>query len=239
MGLEIILYFAAIAAMIFAISAQIKVKTTFNRFSTVMTLAGRSAAEVAEMILRRNGVYDVRIERVRGSLTDHYDPRARVLRLSDTVYDSYSSAAIGVAAHEAGHAVQYAQGYLPVKVRGMLVPAVTFSSRFTWLLILGGMLVMILGSTAIGFYVALAGIALFAVATLFQLVTLPCEFDASRRAMTQLRECGWYTNAELDGSKKVLTAAAMTYVAALATSAIQLIRLLLQVVRIAGNTRRD
>jgi len=239
MGLEFILYIAAIAAMIFAISAQIKVKSTFDRYSGVRTMAGRSAEQVAEMVLRRGGVHDVRIERVRGSLTDHYDPRAKVLRLSDTVYGSYSSAAIGVAAHEAGHAVQYAKGYAPVKLRSVLVPAASFSSRFTWLLIMAGILMMILmESTALGFYVAIAGVGLFAVATLFQLVTLPCEFDASYRAMTALRECGWYSDAELAGSKKVLKAAAMTYVAALATSAIQLLRMLLYVLRVAGNGKK-
>ena len=239
MGAEIVLYIAAIASMIFAIYTQMKVKSTFERFSGVRTMAGRRACEVAEMILRRGGAYDVRVERVAGSLTDHYDPRARVLRLSDSVYDSYSSAAIGVAAHEAGHAVQYAKGYLPVKVRSVLVPAASFSSRFTWLLIMAGVLMMVLmESTVIGFYVAIAGVGLFAVATLFQLVTLPCEFDASYRAMTALRACGWYSDAELSGSKKVLRAAAMTYVAALATSAIQLLRMLLYVMRIAGNRRR-
>ncbi len=238
MGAELFLYIAAIAAMIFAIYAQIKVKSTFNRFSRVPTYSGRVAYEVAEMILKTNGIYDVRIERVSGSLTDHYDPRAKVLRLSDSVYGNASAAAVGVAAHEAGHAVQYARGYFPVKLRSVLVPAASFSSKFTWILIMAGVFIMLLLDTALGFYVAIAGIALFAAATLFQLVTLPCEFNASRRAMAALSASGWYSKSELRGSRKVLTAAALTYVAALAVSVIQLLRLLLYVVRLSGRGGR-
>ncbi|MBQ2875538.1 MAG: zinc metallopeptidase [Clostridia bacterium] len=238
MGAELVLYIAAIAAMLLAVAAQIKVKTTFNKYSRVPTRSGRTAYEVAEMILRSNGIFDVRIERVSGSLTDHYDPRSKVLRLSDTVYQSTSAAAVGVAAHEAGHAVQYARGYFPVKLRSALVPAASLSSRFTWILLMAGIAIMILGNTVIGFYVAIGGIALFALATLFELVTLPCEFDASRRAMAALGSSGWFAPDELRGSRRVLTAAALTYVAALAVSAIHLLRLLLYVVRIAGRGNR-
>lgn len=233
--LEWALYPAAILAMVFAIWAQIKVKSTFNKYSKVPTYSGRVAYEVAEMILHTNGIYDVRIERVRGSLTDHYDPRNKVLRLSDTVWGSASASAVGVAAHEAGHAVQYARGYLPVRIRSALVPAASFSSKFTWILIMAGVFFMLFKQNSpLGFYMTLAGVALFAVATLFQLVTLPCEFNASRRAMAALSGSGWYSKDELRGSRRVLTAAALTYVAALAVSALQLLRLLIYVIRLSG-----
>lgn len=229
------LYIAAIAAMVLSIWAQFKVKSTFNKYSKTPTYSGRVAHEVAEMILRTNGIYDVRIERVRGSLTDHYDPRAKVLRLSDAVWGSASAAAVGVAAHEAGHAVQYSRGYLPVKIRSVLVPAASFSSRFTWLLIMAGALFMVIkANSPLGFYMMLFGVGLFSVATLFQLVTLPCEFNASRRAMAALSASGWYSKGELRGSRRVLTAAALTYVAALAVSALQLLRMLIYVMRISG-----
>ena len=236
--LEWSLYLAAIAAMIFALWAQFKVRSTFKKYSAEPMLRGRPAYEVAEMILRTNGIYDVRIERVRGSLTDHYDPRNKVLRLSDSVFASASAAAVGVAAHEAGHAVQYAKGYLPVKIRSALVPAASFSSKFTWVLLMAGILFMFVKpNSTTGLYMVLAGVGLFAVATLFQLVTLPCEFNASRRAMAALSGSGWYSPEELRGSRRVLTAAALTYVAALALSAIQLLRLLIYVARISGRGR--
>ena len=229
--MDLILYFLAIIAMIFSIWAQIKVKTTFNRYSSLRTGSGRTASQVAEMILSRAGVNNVRIERVRGSLTDHFDPRTNTLRLSDRVYDSCSAAAIGVAAHEAGHAIQHAEGYAPIKLRMSLVPVVSFASRFTWLLIMAGVLMMSVVEYGIGYYVMLFGIALFSVVTLFELITLPCEFNASRRAMEALKSSGWYHNEELMASRKVLTAAALTYVAALAVSLIQLLRLISSVSR--------
>lgn len=237
--LEWSLYLAAIAAMIFALWAQFKVRSTFKRYSVEPVLRGRVAYEVAEMILRTNGIYDVRIERVRGSLTDHYDPRNKVLRLSDSTFASSSPAAVGVAAHEAGHAIQYAKGYLPVKIRSALVPAASFSSKFTWILLLAGMLfIFVKPNSPAGLYMVLFGVGLFAVATVFQLITLPCEFNASRRAMAALSGSGWYSPEELRGSRRVLTAAALTYVAALAVSAIQLIRLLLYVVALSGRGKR-
>ena len=165
----------------------------------------------------------MRIERVGGNLTDHYDPRGEVLRLSDAVYDSTSAAAVGVAAHEAGHAVQHAVGYIPIKIRSKLVPVTNFASRSTWLLILLG---AIFYYTEIGYMLIMVGIGLFALTTLFQLVTLPCEFDASNRAMRELRECGWYTSSELAASRRVLSAAALTYVASLLVSVLQLLRLI-------------
>ena len=220
--------------MIFSIWAQIKVNGTFKKYSRHMTGGGRSAAEVAAMILARAGINNVRIERVGGSLTDHFDPRTNTLRLSDSVYDSQSAAAIGVAAHEVGHAIQHAEGYMPIRLRSALVPAVSFASRFTWLLVMAGLLMMSVNEYGIGYYVMLGGIGLFSVVTLFELVTLPCEFNASRRAMAALRDCGYYGEEELTASRKVLTAAALTYVAALATSVIQLLRLLSRV----NNRRR-
>lgn len=212
--------------MIFSIWAQIKVNGTFKKYSRIMTGGGRTAAEVAAMILARAGINNVRIERVGGSLTDHFDPRTNTLRLSDSVYDSQSAAAIGVAAHEVGHAIQHAEGYMPIRLRSALVPAVSFASRFTWLLVMAGLLMMSVNEYGIGYYVMLGGIGLFSVVTLFELVTLPCEFNASRRAMAALRDCGYYGEEELSASRKVLTAAALTYVAALATSIIQLLRLI-------------
>ena len=224
--MDLPLYLMAILAMIFSIWAQFKVKSTFNQYSRVYTRSGRTAAQVADMILNRAGIYNVRIERVRGSLTDHFDPRTNTLRLSDSVYDSTSAAAIGVAAHEAGHAIQHAVGYTPIKIRSSLVPAASFASRFTWILIMLGILMMSMADTQLGYMVMLSGVALFAVVTLFELVTLPCEFNASRRAMEALESSGWYGSDELSSSRKVLTAAALTYVAALAVSLIQLLRLI-------------
>jgi Zn-dependent membrane protease YugP len=225
--MDIVLYLAAILAMVFSLWAQFKVQSTFNRYSRVNTASGGTAAQVAEMILHSSGVYDVRIERVAGNLTDHYDPRSNTLRLSDGVYASTSAAAIGVAAHEAGHAIQHAEGYLPIKIRSMLVPVTNFASRMAWLVIMLGILMMsFAGDTGLGYYVTLIGIALFAVTALFQLVTLPCEFNASSRAMEALSTSGRYTYPELAASRKVLTAAALTYVAALVVSVIQLLRLL-------------
>ena len=217
------LYILFILAIGLTFYAQIKVSSTFNRYSRVRTGRGQTAAEAARMILNSNGLYHVKIERVGGNLTDHYDPRSEVLRLSESVYDSTSAAAVGVAAHEAGHAVQHAVGYLPIKIRSALVPMTNFASRGTWLLILLG---AIFYYTEIGYMLVMVGIALFAVTTLFQLVTLPCEFDASNRAMRELTSCGWYTREELSASRRVLSAAALTYVASLLVSVLQLLRLL-------------
>lgn len=229
---EIALYFLFIAAVILTVYAQIKVSTTFKRFSHVYTGRGMTAAEVARRMLNDNGLSHVRIERVGGNLTDHYSPREEVLRLSDSVYDSSSASAVGVAAHEAGHAIQYSENYFPVKLRSALVPVTNFASRGTWILIFLGVLFYY---TTIGYYLMLVGVGLFAVTTLFQLVTLPCEFDASKRALASLEATGNYTRQELRASKKVLSAAALTYVAALLVSVLQLLRL---VVRFSGRRRR-
>ena len=233
-GIDYVLYLLCFGAILVSVYAQIKVSGTFRKYSSVYTRDGRSAAEVARMILDKNGLYGVRIERVRGNLTDHYNPRASVLRLSDGVYGSSSAAAVGVAAHEAGHAVQHAKGYLPVIIRSKLVPITGFASRFSWLVIMAGILLMMLDGV-LGYYTVLFGIGLFAVVALFQLVTLPVEFNASRRAMEALEGSGRYGREELSASRKVLSAAALTYVAALLVSLLQLLRL---VVRFTGNRRR-
>ena len=227
------LYILFLAAVIFTFVAQIKVSTTFKRYSRVAVGRGQTGAEVARRILDSHGLYHVRIERVAGNLTDHYDPRAEVLRLSNGVHDSSSSAAVGVAAHEVGHAIQHAEGYLPVIIRGKLVPTVTFASKFAWVAIILGILIINF-SAVLGEYVLIGGIILFAATTLFHLVTLPCEINASGRAMSELELLGWYSREDLRGAKKVLSAAAMTYIAALATSVIQLLRLL----SILGGSRR-
>ncbi len=222
--MDLILSLLFLAALIFAFTAQIKVSTTFKKYSRVGAGRGRTAAEVARRILDSQGLYDVKIERVGGNLTDHYDPRSRVLRLSDTVYGSSSAAAVGVAAHEVGHAIQHAKNYAPLGFRTALVPAVNFASRFAWIAITLGVLFMAIAPFA-GRYLFLGGIVMFSATTLFHLVTLPCEINASRRALAELSYTGWYSNDDLSGCKKVLTAAAMTYVAALAVSFIQLLRL--------------
>ena len=234
MGLDYILYIFCLLAIVLSVVAQIKVSSTFNKYSATLTGRGHTAAETARYILNAHGLHNVRIERVGGSLTDHYDPRAEVLRLSDAVYDSCSAAAVGVAAHEAGHAIQHAERYAPIVIRQRLAPVTGFASRFSWLIIMAGIVFMALDSL-LGTYILIAGAGLFAVTTLFQLVTLPCEFDASARAMTGLRTTGWYSENELRASRKVLTAAAMTYVTATLVSVLQLLRIL---IRIFGQRRR-
>ena len=220
-----ILYFAFLLTFLFTVVVQIKVSTTFKKFAHISSGTGRSGAQVARRILDAHGLFDVRIERVHGHLTDHYDPTSRVLRLSDSVHDSSSPSAVGVAAHEVGHAIQHAEAYAPIVWRTKLVPAVSFASRFSWIAIILGVFIMYM-STIVGSYLLLAGIVLFSATTLFHLVTLPCEFNASRRALSELELSGWYSQSELGMSKQVLRAAAMTYVAALAMSFIQLLRLL-------------
>ena len=220
-----ILYVLFLLTFVFTLVVQFKVSSTFNKFANVYSGGGRTGAQVARRILDAHGLFTVRIERVHGHLTDHYDPRANVLRLSDSVYDNASPSAVGVAAHEVGHAIQHAESYAPVVWRTKLVPMVNFASRFSWIAIMLGVLVMYM-SSVLGSYMVFAGIMLFAATTLFHLVTLPCELDASRRALTELELSGWYSGSELGMSKKVLRAAALTYVAALAMSFIQLLRLL-------------
>ena len=220
-----ILYLLFIATFILTLVVQFKVSSTFNKYASGSAGVGRTGAEVARRILDAHGLFHVRIERVHGNLTDHYDPRSQVLRLSDAVYDRSSASAVGVAAHEVGHAIQHAQNYAPIVWRSKLVPAVNFASRFSWIAIVLGTL-FIYSAPVLGYYLTGAGVVLFAATTLFHLVTLPCELNASKRALTELELCGWYNSNELAASKKVLSAAAMTYVAALAMSFIQLLRLM-------------
>ena len=214
-------------ALIFTIIAQVKVRSSFERFSKISTRRHLTGAEVARRILDSNGLYDVRIERVRGSMTDHFDPKARVIRLSETVHDVSSVAAVGVAAHEAGHAVQHALGYAPMKVRAAIIPVTNIGANISWPLVLIGLL---LGSYSL----AMLGVIAFGFSTLFQLVTLPVEFNASHRAVAAL-ESTFSSEEEIKGAKKVLFAAAMTYVAALAVSLANLLRLFFIV---SGNNRR-
>ena len=228
-----ILYLLFLLTFVLTLVVQIKVSTTFNKFAHIRAGSGRTGAQVARRILDAHGLFDVRVERVHGHLTDHYDPRARVLRLSESVHDSASPSAVGVAAHEVGHAIQHAESYAPINFRTKLVPVVNFASRFSWIAIILGIFITY-SSVVLGNYMLSFGIVLFAATTLFHLVTLPCEFNASRRALTELELCGWYSNSELGMSKQVLTAAAMTYVAALAMSFIQLLRLM----SLLGNNRR-
>ena len=204
-----VFYILFLITFVFTFAVQIKVSTTFNRYSQVSAGMGRTASEVARRILDAHGLFDVRIERVHGHLTDHYDPRARVLRLSDSVYSSSSASAVGVAAHEVGHAIQHAERYAPIVWRTKLVPIVSFASRFSWIAIVIG-LIIAYSSTILGNYVVSFGILLFAATTLFHLVTLPCELNASKRALRELELTGWYSANELGASRKVLNAAAMT-----------------------------
>ena len=197
--------------------ASMNVKSTYSKYSRVSTARGITSQQAAEAILQAAGIYDVRIERIRGDLTDHYSPGEKVLRLSDSVYGSTSVAAIGVAAHECGHAIQHHVGYAPLKLRSVSVPVANFGSKLSWPLILIGLL---LGSTGL----AKLGVILFLFVVFFQVVTLPVEFNASRRAVKVLNERNMLAGNELSSAKKVLSAAAMTYVAAVFSSVLQLLR---------------
>ena len=218
-----------IPAMIFAFVAQAKVNSTFNRYAKVYNRRGLTGAEAARRVLDANGLYHVTIERVHGRLTDHYDPKAGVIRLSDAVYGSTGISAVGVAAHEAGHAVQHAVGYVPIKVRAAIIPLTRFGSMLAMPLFIIGMLFA--GGSYLGYGIGtlfmLAGILFFSFSTLFQLVTLPTEFNASARAMQALEDGGLLAADELPAAKATLSAAAMTYVAALASSLASLLRLIL------------
>ncbi|HAB00589.1 MAG TPA: peptidase [Ruminococcaceae bacterium] len=209
-----------VPALLISLWAQFKVSSTFNRYNNVFSCRGYTAAQIARTILDANGLQNVRIERVAGKLTDHYDPRANVIRLSDSVYDSTSVAAIGVAAHESGHAVQYAVGYSPIKLRNAIIPLTNIGSTLSMPLLLLG-LIFSFRPLIIG------GILLFSLVALFQLITLPVEFNASNRALQILQTGNYLSDDELVGARKTLSAAAMTYVAALLVSLMQLLRLIL------------
>ncbi|MEE1124332.1 MAG: zinc metallopeptidase [Acutalibacteraceae bacterium] len=213
-------YILVILGVIICAIASANVKSTFNKFNRYRNARGATAQDVAINILHNAGIYDVRVERIRGNLTDHYSPKEKVLRLSDSVYNSTSIGAIGVAAHECGHAIQHQEGYFPIRLRALSVPIANIGSLFYWPLILIGLL---LG------YMELAqvGVLLFSFVVAFQLITLPVEFNASKRALNILSATGTLTADELTGAKKVLNSAALTYVAALFSSILQLLRLLL------------
>ena len=211
-------------AVFFAMWASSKVNSTFRKYSSQYSMRNMTGRDAARAVLDANGLYDVRIERVSGNLTDHFDPRSNVIRLSDSVYGSASTAAVGVAAHEAGHAIQYAQGYTPLKIRNAIIPLTNIGSRMSTPLILLGLLFSSMGRSAIT--IAYIGVACFALSVVFQLVTLPTEFDASHRAVAAIENCGLLTSEEVGSTKKVLSAAAMTYVAALAVAITQFLRLL-------------
>jgi len=220
-------YILVIIGFIFAMIASTGVQTAFNKYAKVKSYRGYTGADAARKILDDNGLYDVKIEHVNGRLSDHFDPKANVIRLSDATYADTSVAAIGVAAHEAGHAVQHAVGYAPIKLRNAIVPAVNIASSLSMPLFIIGLIMGVAGLTTLG-------IILFSAALVFQVVTLPVEFNASRRALTILNQSQMLEEDELSGAKKVLRAAAMTYVAAVISTALQLLRLL-----ILSNSRRD
>jgi len=211
-------YIIVLPALILAIWAQYKVRSTFNYYSRFRVFSGKSAREVARDILNSYGLSYVKIERVSGSLTDHYDPRTNILRLSDDVYDSESIAAIGVAAHEAGHAIQHNKGYLPISIRNSFVPVVNIVSWAAFPLFILGMFLHN------GIFIKL-GIIFFSCVVIFQLITLPVEFDASRRALKILK--GYLSESEYEGAKKVLSAAALTYIASALMGILELLRLFL------------
>lgn len=230
-----LLYFLfMIPPFIFMMWAQHKVNTAYKKYSNVANMYGLTGVQAASRLLAYNGLSDVRIEGTRGQLTDHYDPRGKVLRLSSSVANRASVAALGIVAHEIGHAVQDSKGYAPMRLRTAIVPVANLGSRLGFLLVIAGVILFAFGA-AFGAPVAYAGVILFAAVVLFALVTLPVEFNASDRAREMLRKTGLVTNTEYDGASAVLSAAALTYVAALLTAVAQLFYFLMLV----GGMRRS
>lgn len=223
-------YLLVVLGMIICLVASARMKSTFNKYSRVRSHNGLTGREAAEQVLRGAGIHDVRVEHISGNLTDHYDPRDKVLRLSDATYNSSSVAAVGVAAHECGHAIQHATGYIPLRMRASLVPIVNFGSMIAWPLIFIG---LFFTSNSSSMFLNL-GIIAFSLAVLFQIVTLPVEFNASNRAVQILGSSGMLYENELEDTKKVLIAAALTYVAGAAASILQLLRIVL-----LANRRND
>lgn len=221
-------YLLVIAGLILSMMASAHVKSTFNKYSRVRSMCGMTGAMAARKVLELSGIYDVKIEHISGNLTDHYDPRTKTLRLSDSTYSSNSVAAVCVAAHECGHAVQHQKSYGPLVLRSTLVPAANFGSTLAWPVFVAGLIFSMKPLLT-------AGIVLFSLAVLFQLVTLPVEFNASTRALKILENGHVLGDTELAAGKKVLTAAALTYVASLASSILQLLRLII----LAGGRDRD
>lgn len=220
--------------IVLAMLASASVKSTFKRYSKQYASKGITGAQAAQLVLQHNDVRGVRIERVSGSLTDHFDPKTNVIRLSDDVYNSTSTAAIGVACHEAGHAAQYAHNYAPIKIRAAIIPITNFGSKIAMPLILLGIVLSFLGNFS--YTLVYLGIACFSLSLIFQLVTLPVEFNASRRALQSIDQAGILSKEERSGAKKTLKAAAMTYVAAVAVALAQLLRL---IVLFGGRRRND
>lgn len=220
-------YILVLIGAVLCMWASFRVNSTFKKYNRVRSRSGMTGAQAAAELLQRNGIYDVQIEHVSGNLTDHYDPRAKVLRLSDATYSATSVAAIGVAAHECGHAIQHNEEYLPLKIRSAIVPFANFGCKF-------GVPIILLGLFFGQFFIQL-GIWVFALSVLFQIVTLPVEFNASNRAVAMLENYGILDGEENGQCKKVLRAAALTYVAAAASSILQLLRLVL----LFGNRRDD
>lgn len=223
-------YILVMIGVVICLLASAKMNSTFSKYSRVRSHSGMTGKEAAEALLHREGIYDVRVEYVAGNLTDHYDPRSKVLRLSDATYQQTSVAAIGVAAHECGHAIQHARGYAPLSIRSALVPVANFGSSIAWPLIIIG---LIMNSQTSQLFLHL-GVIAFSMAVLFQIVTLPVEFNASRRALKILGNTGMLYPDEVRETRKVLTAAALTYVAGAASAILQLLRLIM-----ISNSRRD
>lgn len=224
-------YYMVVIGAVICLIASARVKRTFNKYAKVRSASGMTGAQAAERMLRMSGIYDVTVQRVSGNLTDHYDPRNKTLNLSDSVYDSSSVAAVGVAAHECGHAIQHDVGYVPLQIRSSIVPVANIGSTMAWPLILIGLLFS--GST--GSLLITIGIWAFSLAVLFQLITLPVEFNASDRAVRFLDETSMLNQEELKYTKRVLRAAALTYVAGAAAAILQLLRLVL----LFGGRSRD
>lgn len=224
-------YILVVIGAVICMIASARVKGTFNKYSQLRSMSGMNGAQVAQRVLQAAGIYDVQVRHVSGSLTDHYDPRTKTVNLSDPVYNATSVAALGVAAHECGHAIQHAKSYAPLSIRSALVPIANFGSMLAWPVILIGLL---FNTRSSGLIIDI-GILLFSTAVLFQLVTLPVEFDASRRALVMLRTQGILADDELRYTRRVLKSAALTYVASAAAAILQLLRIIL----ITNGRRRD
>ena len=224
-------YILVVIGAVICMIASARVKGTFNKYSQLRSMSGMNGAQVAQRVLQAAGIYDVQVRHVSGSLTDHYDPRTKTVNLSDPVYNATSVAALGVAAHECGHAIQHAKSYVPLSIRSALVPVANFGSMLAWPVILIGLL---FNTRSSGLIIDI-GILLFSAAVLFQLVTLPVEFDASRRALVMLRTQGILADDELKYTRRVLKSAALTYVASAAAAILQLLRIIL----ITNGRRRD
>lgn len=224
-------YILVVIGAVICMIASARVKGTFNKYSQLRSMSGMNGAQVAQRVLQAAGIYDVQVRHVSGSLTDHYDPRTKTVNLSDPVYNATSVAALGVAAHECGHAIQHAKSYAPLSIRSALVPIANFGSMLAWPVILIG---LFFNTRSSGLIIDM-GILLFSAAVLFQLVTLPVEFDASRRALVMLRTQGILADDELKYTRRVLKSAALTYVASAAAAILQLLRIIL----ITNGRRRD